>query len=834
MAQVTHTVVKGDTLTKIANKYKSQYYSGKTTSQVINIIAGLNPSIKDVNKIYVGQVLVISGTAATEKPNNSNKANVDYFALVADTDREVYAGWTWDKSNTDHYEYIWWYSWGVGQAPEIKSTTEYKYCTQSFPDYATHVSFVVKPIAKTYKDSKDNDVAYWTAEWSTRKTYWFSENPPKTPSVPTVKIEDYTLTATLENLDDLNATYIQFQVVQDNNSNVFAESSGIKITTSYASYSCTIEPGHDYKVRARSSRDNQYSDWSDYSGNSKTKPSASTGITTCRATTSTSVYLEWGAVSNADSYDIEYATKREYLEGSNQTSTVSSIKTTNYTLAGLESGQEYFFRVRAVNSQGESAWSDIVSLVLGKKPSAPTTWSSTTTVISGEPLYLYWVHNSEDGSKQVSAELELDIDGSVTTKTIDNPDADDEEAEEKTSSYTFDTSGYAEGVTLKWRVRTCGITGEYGDWSVRRTIDIYGPPTLSINVLDLNGELLRTLSSFPFRITGVAGPNTQKPIGYHISIVANESYETVDQIGNPRYVKEGSEVYSKYLDISEDLDVTLSANDVDLANNITYTITCAVTMDSGLSAEATWEFTVAWEEMLYMPNAEIGIDTDTYSAVVRPYCEDENGDLIQDVTLAVYRRTYKGSFVKIADNLANTRATFVVDPHPELDYARYRIVAITNSTGAVCYGDLGSYPVGGTSIIIQWDERWTNYSVTDDGLVTEDRPWSGSLLKLPYNVDVTENHKFDVAHIEYIGREHPVSYYGTQLGETYTWTTDIPKSDKETLYALRRLANWTGDCYVREPSGTGYWATVTVSMSINHLEVVIPVTLTITRVEGGV
>ena len=824
MAQVTYTVVKGDTLSAIARKY----------STTVNAIVKLNPSIKDPNKIYVGQVLVISGEAATEKTNVSSKANVDYFALVSNTDREVYAGWTFDRADVDHYEYIWYYSWGVGQAPEIRGTTEYKYCTQSFDDYVTHVSFIVRPVAKKKKDAKGNEYSPWSAEWSTRQTYWFKDNPPKTPNAPSVEIKDYTLTATLDGLDDLNATYIQFQVIQDNNSDPFAESQGIRISTSHASYSCTIEPGHDYKVRARSVRDNIYSDWSPYSGNNATKPSASSGITTCRATTSTSVYLEWGSVSNATSYDIEYATKREYLDGSNQTTTVSGITTTSYTLVGLESGQEYFFRVRAVNSQGESAWSDIVALVIGKKPSPPTTWSSTTTVISGEPLYLYWVHNSEDGSKQVKAELELDINGETTVKTIDNPTADDEEAEEKTSSYTFDTSGYAEGITLKWRVRTCGITGEYSDWSIRRTIDIYGPPTLSINVKDLNGELLRSLSSFPFRITGVAGPNTQTPIGYHISIVSNEAYETVDQVGNFRYVKEGSEVYSKYLDISENLDVTLSANDVDLANNITYTITCAVTMDSGLSAEATWEFAVAWEELLYMPNAEIGVDEETYSVVLRPYCEDENGELIEDVTLAVYRRTYKGSFIKIADNLENTKATYVVDPHPELDYARYRIVATTKSTGAVCYGDLGSYPVGGIAVIIQWDEQWSNYNVTDDGAISEERPWSGSMLKLPYNIDVSESNKIDVAHIEYIGREHPVGYYGTQLGETATWSMEVPKYDKETIYALRRLANWMGDCYVREPSGTGYWATVSVSMNTKHLAVTVPVTLNITRVEGGV
>lgn len=824
MAQVTYTVKSGDNLTTIAKAY------GTT----VNAIVKLNPSIKNPNKIYVGQVLVISGEAATntEKPNVSNKANVDYFALVANTDREVYAGWTFDKTDVDHYEYIWYYSWGVGQAPEIKGTTEYKYCTQSFDDYVTHVSFIVKPVAKTKKDANGKEYVPWTAEWSTKKTYWFKDNPPKTPPVPDVEIKDYELTATVTDLEDSNAKTIEFHVYQDDG-HLFA-SKTVKIVTYQASCTFTIDPGHDYKVQARSWRDDEHSDWSGYSGNKQTKPSASDGITTCKATSSTSVYLEWRSVGNADSYDIEYTTKRDYFDSSNKTSTVSGITTTSYTLTGLESGQEYFFRVRAANGQGESAWSSIKSLIIGKPPSAPTTWSSTTTVISGEPLYLYWVHNSEDGSKQVKAELELDINGNATVITVNNPDADDEEAEEKTSSYTFDTKGYAEGVTVKWRVRTCGITGEYSEWSIMRTVDIYGPPTLSINVKNVNGERLDILESFPFRITGVAGPNTQKPIGYHISMVARESYETVDEIGNPRYVKEGSEVYSKYLDISDNLDITLSANDVDLANNIIYTITCSVTMNSGLSAEATWSFMTAWDDVLYTPNAEIGIDKETYSAAIRPYCVDENGELVKDVTLAVYRRTYKGSFIKIAEGLDNTMATFVVDPHPALDFARYRIVATTTSTGMVNYFDLSGYPVEGIAVIIQWDEIWSNFNVDPNAAILEERPWSGSMLKLPYNIDVSEGHSIDVAHVEYIGREHPVSYYGTQLGETATWTTEIPATDKETLYALRRLANWTGDCYVREPSGTGYWATVSVSMNIKHCAVTIPVTLNITRVEGGV
>ena len=88
--------------------------------------------------------------------------------------------------------------------------------------------------------------------------------------------------------------------------------------------------------------------------------------------------------------------------------------------------------------------------------------------------------------------------------------------------------------------------------------------------------------------------------------------------------------------------------------------------------------------------------------------------------------------------------------------------------------------------------------------------------------------------VEYIGRKRPVSYYGTQLRESATWNVDIPKYDKETLYALRRLSIWTGNVYVREPSGSGYWANIVVSFNQKHLATVIPVTLELTRVEGGI
>ena len=825
MANVTYTVKKGDTLSGIAAKYNT----------TVSALDSLN-NLEDVNLIYVGQVLTISrsdgATTSDGKPkpvvdttNNSNKANIVHFGLQSNTDRTVFATWAWDKSNTENYEVVWHYYvdgiWFKGN----DSTTEDKASTYNAPTNAIKVKVKVKPVSKTRKVS-GKETAYWTAEWSTTKTYSFSDNPPSTPSVPSVELEDFKLTATLENLD-VNGTHIEFQVVS-NNSKVFATGKA-KITTGYASYSCKVKAGSEYKVRCRAIRGDKKSDWSDYSSNYKTEPAASSGITTCKATSETSIYLAWKKSNTATSYDVEYATKKTYFDRTDQTTTVSGIEFTYREFIGLTSGYEYFFRVRAVNDQGESAWSSIKSVVIGTDPSAPTTWSSTTTGMTGETVTLYWTHNCEDGSTQRKAQIELTIDGTTTTKTIDTAA---EEDDEKTMHYAISTSGYTEGTKIQWRVRTMGVTNKYGEWSIQRTIDVYAPPTLTINITNQNGAAIDTLTSFPFRIEAETGPSTQNPLGYHVAIVANESYETVDNVGNTANVSAGDEVYSKYYDTSDQLLLELSAGSVNLENNIEYTVNCTVSMNSGLVAEASAEFTVAWTDISYHPNAEIGIEPETLTASIRPFCEDIYGKLIDGITLSVYRREFDGGFTELATGLDNARGTFVTDPHPALDYARYRVVAIVDSTGAVSYYDVPGYPVGEPAIVIQWDEEWTNFDTTNEDEL-EEPEWSGSMLKLPYNVDVSDSYGPDVSLIKYIGRSHPVSYYGTQRGETSSWSTEIPKSDKETLYALRRLATWMGNVYVREPSGSGYWANVTVSFSQKHLEVTIPVTLTVTRVEGG-
>lgn len=817
----TYTVKRGDTLSAIAKKY------GTTVSK----LASLN-NIKDVNYIYVGQVLKIDGDPVTVKTNTTNRATVDYIGVQASTDRTVIVTWSWDKANTKEYKLRWWYAAadGIGLIGS-ETTTTIKRASWSAPSNAEKVTFYVQPVSKTYKPNGKTETSYWTAEWSTAKTYYFKNNPPSTPVTPTVTIDGYKLTATVDGLEGLNATHVHFEVVKDNTGSVFAKAD-VKIVSGHASHTWNIDAGSEYKVRCYAYRGDSKSEWSDYSDNSGTAPAAPGGITVCKATSETSVYLEWSGVSTAKTYDIQFATKEEYFDESNAVETISGVSATRYEKTGLESGQRYFFRVRAVNTDGESGWTNPASVIIGTKPAAPTTWSTTTTAITGDDLTLYWVHNSEDGSSQTYAELELTIDGKTEVKTIKNSAEEDEK--DKVSAYPIDTTKFPEGTKILWRVRTRGITDEYGDWSVQRTVDIYAPPTLEIHMVDFTGAEVETLTSFPFKITGTAGPTTQKPIGYQVTITANESYETIDHVGNKKIVGKGETVYSKHFDIDTNLSITLSASDMDLENNISYTVSCVVSMNSGLTAEASTNFTVAWTDIEYAPNAEIGINSNDMTAIIRPYCEDEDETPIEGILLSVYRREYDGGFVAIIKDIPNAKDIFVTDPHPALDFARYRIVAMTTSTGAISYYDVPGYPVGGNAIIIQWDEDWSTFEATAEDAELVEPSWVGSMLKLPYNIDISSSNQPDVELVEYIGRSNPISYYGTQHGETATWNVDIAKKDTETLYALRRLSKWMGDVYVREPSGSGYWANIKVSFNRKHLDTVIPVTLEISRVEGGV
>lgn len=872
-----YTVVKGDDLNLIATNYRKNGYAYVTVEHIMS----MNSIIKDKNTICIGWKLrILNGAASSTETSPSLNTKIEGIGIITGPivngvdqadGKTLYVIWSCKRSHIDHFEVEWGDEIGTTNTYNWTSTTvpgddNAKWTsTHSFPDRTNSVWFRIRAISQTYK-SGDKDVKYWTDEnWTISDRYLARDLPLEKPSTPNQSIDNGQLKVELNYTAAQNIT-AEFQVWIDD-TDVYKTLTGVSTNTGVVNAVCTVDTGHSYKVRARVyTSETNMSAWSDFPESGlQTGPARIEKFTKCMAMAergNTYAYFEWVYDKPAtDARDITYEIQQAlYLNAFTQSDEVETHNipknVTTWRII-IDPGYTYFFRIRAINESGEGPWSDISTITVGKKPAIPTTWSSTSTGIIGEDLNLYWVHNSEDNSSQSKAIFEYTI-GDTTPRTIVLTDSgttgqinlpnssgvinwvflDNNDGENPGASKIFamDTTQIVKGVTMKWRIQTYGIDdAKPSDWSVMRTIRIYEAPSVELNISDEESGVIHsiyTITKFPFYISAKSGTTDQKPIGFSLSIAANESYNTLDLTGNALFIGAGQVIYSQFFDITTNILVELNPQDIDLQSGIKYNVTCTVSMDSGLSASEITSFDVVWEDATYYPNAYINYDPSTYQTSICPICEDEDGNLITNVWLSVYRKEFDGTFVPLGDLIPNNRCTYITDPHPPLDFARYRIIAIDNLTGALSYTDTTPYEIGEKSIIIQWAESWSDYAMLDAGYIAQ--PWSGSLVKLPYNIDVQDKTNLDVELINFVGRKSPVSYYGTQVGETANWSCEIPKKDIETIYALRRLAKYTGDVYVREPSGTGYWANINVSFGIKHLDLTIPVTFEITRVEAEV
>ena len=940
-----YKVKHGDSLWSIVEAYNPGMPPHEISLEVERL-AALN-NIRDADYIVIDQTVKDTASKPEDKPPESKmRVGISSYGVLASDSKTAVVTWSWDdghqKTGTSGYKVVWEYlttvlndssmiiiggntstHWYHGKTDEPKVEDFYYSAERSMytiPDGATQIRVKISPTVKEGGELKSSSV-----DWTDWYSFYVDQLvPPDNPSGLTVDIDDSKLVATISSIDTDKIGYVDFALHTGDygDSIVKSECVAVREVSKSASVSFDVYPGNKYYIRYRVSKNKgtRYSDFSNLEGPYYTVPLAPTNLT-LRAIDETEIYISWSSVATAEKYGIRYSTEKRYLEMSSGdiTDAETSGNQTEYALTGLESGKEYFFQVRAVNEGGESEWSSIQSIIIGENPAPPTTWSSVSTAIIDESVYLYWVHNSKDGSYQRTAILE--INGKSFEIIIDEKDAEDGvtsmvELIPSSNNISLSMNGksignvpYSIGDPIKWRVQTIGVTGTAGDWSIERTISAYAKPRLNTQMYvkdsEGNKNYISSLSSFPFYVSCITYNSDQSPISYSIDISASENYETTNNVGNEITVTAGTKVYSKHIDGFMYEDVEIGPGDINLKNNVTYILHTTVFMDSGLTADNTQEFAVSYGsvqpkfslEAIVTPNLE------SVTTTIVPYCEnrvksyykvekignvyrttstelkgpiyrlyvddrdkqfssaktetgetvyygadygdDENpgnrhfyhevitATTIQKMLLSVYRREFDGSFTELSKDLPSENFTAVTDPHPSLDYARYRIVARSADTGEISYYDLPARELGVKYVVIQWDEAWSLFDYAEGHTIAK-APYGGSILKLPYNIDVSDSYDSDVTLVNYIGREHPVSYYGTQIGQTASWEMSVDKTDVETIYGLRRLARWMGDVYVREPSGSGYWARVKVSFNQKHKDPIVPVSLEITRVDGGV
>ena len=767
------------------------------------------------------------------------------------TGTTVYATWTAFSSarrkNIDSITVAWSYQVrnSAGAAVWLKGSTEsvgkaaVLSSTYSAPSESLAVSVSVTPVLT--KNGKKKATAK-----SASASRSFAGNAPGKPNAPSVAVDGYSLTLRVQSTDPYARTAV-FYMYRNSEIGPYWTSSAIPISGSaQAQQIITLTPGHRYYARVRLFNGSAGSEISDPSAISEITVPDRVRNVIATPISQTQISLSWTPVSGAAStngYEIEYATDTKYFGGSNS-STMSTSNTTEYI--NVETGHIWYFRVRAKNANNiTGAWSDPpASAAAASKPNPPTTWTLTGMAYVDSSIALYWTHNSADGSKPTESEIEWSLNSgqphSITITHDLGPDDHD---------YTFNyvlnlvSSSFNDGDILKWRVRTKGVSAMgWSDYSVLREVKIFAPASLSLYI---PGEI----SAYPIDIDVTVTPATQAIVSFYISISARDSYDDNDYMGEFQHIMAGQRIFSKnYSNLGNIDTISLTPADINLKTGQTYDVEAVVATSAGLMADTSTEFTLNIEEPDYYLDMGINVDYESLSAALVPGCysdinEDAEGDdiydiedIVDNVSISVYRINFDGSFTPIELNIPNDGVTVISDPHPALDNGKYRLVAMDNTTGTMFFDDVISEDLEVKGLVLQWDAKYANYLVRD--IVDElNEPAIGNMaggttLKLPYNVKKNESSDIDNNLVEYIGREHPVSYYGTQKGQKSSYSTDVPKDDLNTLDLLRRLQIWPGDVYIRAQDGLGYWAKVEVSFDRDYDSLVMPVNIDTIRVDS--
>lgn len=656
----------------------------------------------------------------------------------------------------------------------------------------------------------------------------------------------------------------------------------------------------------------------------------------CGTKSAHEVYLDWGTIDNANSYDVVWSEKKEYLDLYNMgLATLVSGISESYAIIDVEKGGTYWFKVRAVNDIGQSGWSIPISRSIGAIPGVPTTWSNKTKyMLNGESendILLNWVHAALDGAREHWAILDISIElnghiyhfeetlekqprsdnpggttyidtasgpmmltyqGSqvlVNTSVVgvvrkiagDNPDYSryfDYNGQEPIydSVTTFNLTEYIQqliedeeipsltnGATITWKVKTAGgWIGEYGypvygPFSISRQVDVFVPPvvrcvvTYSIeNVAPIN-----RVTQYPFYLylfMENQAITNQVPIYYKIDISSTESYEQQNIDGSITYVAPGDIVYSEVIDnvVNATPSRRFDPGTMLFKNGVRYDISVVVVTNAGCSAVATQNMTMAFNEG--ETAIQVGMDAyyDEVNAMeyIKPYVFTETSAVpseyvipvyLSDYTMFIYRVNKDRTLSLVTPDIQSSddfnKIPYYPDPFPTMGKMRYRIVAINNTTGLVYFCDSPPLENKETGVIFQWGYNVSPVFSLPDPAVQELSPlvpWAGNMLRLVYNVDISEKASVDVSQVKYIGRSYPVTYYGTAVDEGWSIKAVVDILDTDTLNKVRDLSKYLGDVYFRDDSGAGFWATVNVSFTRNHLDVTSSITIDVTKVSG--
>ena len=283
-------------------------------------------------------------------------------------------------------------------------------------------------------------------------------------------------------------------------------------TTTATSYTNTgAKAGTTYYYRVKAVNDAGLSPYSNVvSGKVKSvtpKPAAPV-VKIGHSATSGKPMLTWNAVSGATSYKVYRATSQKGTY-----SLLGTVTTTSYTNTGAKAGTTYWYKVKAVNSAGESAYSNTVSgkttvttLTMGHSASSgkpQLTWKA----VSGAASYRVYRATAKNGAYSVIN----------TTKAL-----------------TYTNVGAALGTTYYYKVEALNAAGKSMGFSA--IVEGKVAPVLAVGYSSVSGKPQLTWKAVPGATEYQVYRSTQRNSGYtKINTTTATSYVNTGAKANTTY-----------------------------------------------------------------------------------------------------------------------------------------------------------------------------------------------------------------------------------------------------------------------------------------------------------
>ena len=283
-------------------------------------------------------------------------------------------------------------------------------------------------------------------------------------------------------------------------------------TVTATSYTNTgAKAGTTYYYRVKACNDAGLSPYSNIvSGKVKSvtpKPSAPV-VKIGNSASSGKPMLTWNAVSGATSYKVYRATSQNGTY-----SLLGTVTATSYTNTGAKAGVTYYYKVKAVNSAGESAYSNTVS---GRTTVTTLTMGHSST--SGKPQLTWKAVSGATSYKVYRATTKNGAYSVINT----------------TKARTYTNTGAALGTTYYYKVEALNAAGKSMGFSA--VVDGKVAPVLAVGYSSVSGKPQLTWKAVPGATEYQVYRSTQQNSGYtKINTTTATSYVNTGAKANTTY-----------------------------------------------------------------------------------------------------------------------------------------------------------------------------------------------------------------------------------------------------------------------------------------------------------